>query len=56
MFRPHLKQVRPFEKQQTFQEVTDMSAFQDFTFPSTTGKNTIHALKCLPDGQPKAIV
>ena len=33
-----------------------MPAFQDFTFPSSTGHNTIHALKCLPDGTPKAVV
>ena len=33
-----------------------MPAFEDFTFPSSTGHNTIHALKCLPDGTPKAVV
>ncbi|MBQ9687226.1 MAG: lysophospholipase [Oscillospiraceae bacterium] len=33
-----------------------MSTFQDFSFESSTGKNTIHALKCLPEGKPKAIV
>ena len=33
-----------------------MPLFEDFTFPSSTGHNTIHALKCLPDGEPKAIV
>ena len=33
-----------------------MPVFEDFTFPSSTGRNTIHALRCLPDGQPKAVV
>ena len=33
-----------------------MPAFEDFTFSSSTGHNTIHALKCLPDGAPKAVV
>ena len=33
-----------------------MSVFEDFTFESSTGRNTIHALKCLPEGAPKAIV
>ena len=33
-----------------------MPAFEDFTFPSSTGCNTIRALKCIPDGEPKAVV
>ena len=33
-----------------------MSVFQEFTFPSSTGKNTIHCLKCLPEGSPRAVV
>ena len=33
-----------------------MSVFEEFTFESSTGRNTIHALKCLPEGAPKAIV
>lgn len=33
-----------------------MSRFEEFTFASSTGKNTIHALQCLPEGEPKAIV
>ncbi len=33
-----------------------MPVFEDFTFPSSTGHNTIHALKCLPEGKPRAIV
>ncbi len=33
-----------------------MSVFQEFTFLSSTGKNTIHCLKCLPAGDPRAIV
>ena len=33
-----------------------MSVFEDFTFESSTGKNTIHALKCLPADKPRAIV
>ncbi len=33
-----------------------MPKFEDFTFESSTGRNTIHALKCLPEGAPKAIV
>ena len=33
-----------------------MSVFEDFSFESSTGKNTIHALKCMPEGKPKAIV
>jgi len=33
-----------------------MPTFVDFYFPSSTGRNTIHGLKCLPDGKPKAVV
>ena len=33
-----------------------MPTFSDFTFPSSTGSNTIHARKCMPDGQPRGIV
>lgn len=33
-----------------------MPSFQDIFFPSSTGKNTIHARKCLPDGKPRAII
>ena len=33
-----------------------MPRFEDFSFASSTGKNTIHALQCLPEGEPKAIV
>ena len=33
-----------------------MPTFEDFTFPSSTGKNTIHARKCTPDGQPRAVI
>ena len=33
-----------------------MAAFEEFTFPSSTGKNTIYAKKCLPDGQPRGVV
>ena len=33
-----------------------MPTFSDFTFPSSTGKNTIHARVCKPDGQPRGIV
>ncbi len=33
-----------------------MPNFQDFTFPSSTGKNLIHARKCLPDGEPRAVI
>lgn len=33
-----------------------MPKFEDFTFLSSTGKNTIHALKCVPDSEPKAVV
>ncbi len=33
-----------------------MSVFEDFYFPSSTGCNTIRALKCIPDGKPRAVV
>lgn len=33
-----------------------MPSFQDFYFDSSTGKNRIHGRKCLPDGQPRAVV
>ena len=33
-----------------------MPTFTDFTFPSTTGKNTIHARKCVPDGEVRGVV
>ena len=33
-----------------------MPSFQEFYFTSSTGMNRIRALKCLPDGEPKAIV
>ena len=33
-----------------------MPAFQEFTFPSSTGKNTIYARMCVSDGAPRAIV
>ncbi len=33
-----------------------MPTFQEFTFPSHTGKNSIHCLKCLPDGEARAVV
>lgn len=33
-----------------------MPEFKEFTFPSTTGKNTIYVRKCLPDGEPKGVV
>ena len=33
-----------------------MPTFTDFTFPSTTGKNTIHARKCVPDGAVRGVV
>ena len=33
-----------------------MPSFQEFYFTSSTGMNRIRALKCLPDGDPKAIV
>ena len=33
-----------------------MAKFEDFVFTSSTGKNHIRAHKCLPEGEPKAIV
>lgn len=33
-----------------------MPSFQDIFFPSSTGKNTIHARKCLPDSKPRAVI
>ena len=33
-----------------------MPEFRDFSFPSSTGKNEIHARICVPDGEPKAVV
>lgn len=33
-----------------------MAKFEDFYFESSTGKNRIRARKCLPDGQPKAVI
>ena len=33
-----------------------MPVFEEFIFPSSTGKNTIHCLKCVPDGAPRAVV
>ncbi len=33
-----------------------MSVFEDFCFESSTGRNTIRALKCVPDGKPRAVV
>ena len=33
-----------------------MPAFSEFTFPSSTGKNTIHVLRCDPSGEPRGIV
>ena len=33
-----------------------MPEFTDFTFPSSTGKNTIHVRKCMPEGEPRGIV
>ena len=33
-----------------------MPTFSDFTFPSSTGKNTIHARKCVPDGEVRGVV
>ncbi len=33
-----------------------MSVFSDFTFPSSTGKNTIHVRRCDPDGEARGIV
>ena len=33
-----------------------MPEFFEFTFKSSTGINKIHAIKCIPDGTPKAII
>ena len=33
-----------------------MPKFEDFTFESSTGKNLLHARKCIPDGAPRAVV
>ena len=33
-----------------------MPSFQDFYFQSSTGRTSIHALKCLPDSKPRAVV
>ena len=33
-----------------------MPSFQDFYFQSSTGRTSIHALKCVPDGKPRAVV
>ncbi|MBR5093471.1 MAG: lysophospholipase [Oscillospiraceae bacterium] len=33
-----------------------MPKFEDLHFPSSTGKNTIYARKCIPDGTPRAVV
>ena len=33
-----------------------MPKFEDFFYPSSTGKNSIHARKCLPDGRPRAVI
>lgn len=33
-----------------------MSVFQEFSFPSNTGKNSIYCLKCLPDRNPRGVV
>ena len=33
-----------------------MPSFEDFYFDSSTGKNRIHARKCLPDSAPRAVV
>ena len=33
-----------------------MAEITEFTFPSSTGKNTIHAYKCLPEGKPRGVV
>lgn len=33
-----------------------MPSFKDFYFDSSTGKNSIHARQCAPDGEPRAIV
>lgn len=33
-----------------------MPSFQDFYFQSSTGRTSIHALKCVPDVKPRAVV
>lgn len=33
-----------------------MPSFQDFYFQSSTGRTSIHALKCIPDSKPRAVV
>lgn len=33
-----------------------MAVFKEFYLPSTTGKNNLHVLKCLPENAPRAIV
>ena len=33
-----------------------MPSFQDFYFQSGTGRTSIHALKCVPDSKPRAVV
>lgn len=33
-----------------------MATFTDFSFQSSTARNTIYARKCLPDGAPRAVV
>ena len=33
-----------------------MPVFEEFSFPSSTGENTIRCLKCLPDGAPRGVV
>lgn len=33
-----------------------MPSFQDFYFQSSTGRTSIHALKCVPDGKPRTVV
>lgn len=33
-----------------------MPSFADFTFRSSTARNTIHTRKCIPDGAPRAVV
>ena len=33
-----------------------MPEFRDFFYPSSTGKNQIHARMCVPDGTPKGVV
>ena len=33
-----------------------MPKFEDFTFESSTGRNLIHARKCTPDSEPRAVI